>query len=437
MQYHDISHIYNCFLSVDQKISTDTRKEVKDTLFFCLSGARFNGNLYAKKALDLGASFVVTSLNDLNDKRVLHVEDPNEILIHLATYHSEQVKAKFIAIGGSNGKTTTKELVNAVLKENYNTHSTPGNFNNHIGVPLTLLSVKPNCELAIIELGTNHPGEMAILCNIFKADTALITNIGLEHLEGFNDIEAVAREESEVFLMAQRNNALAFVNKDDSWLTNMSKRLNQTKTYSTFDSSADVFVKVQREMPFLSLELFVKGESKGKFESKLGGRFNAQNIAAAISIGLHYSVPFSSIVKGISEYVPNMNRSQWIETKDGKQIFLDAYNANPSSMEAGIKSFATLEGTKTFLLGDMLELGKHSEKEHQNVFSLIKSMAQYDVFLVGSEFKNALPSFPFVFDNTESLLAWLDTHPVESEYIYIKGSRGIAMEKCLDHFKLS
>lgn len=424
-------------MSVDQKISTDTRKEIKNTLFICLSGMRFDGNLYAKKALELGATYIVTNSNNLIDDKVLYVEDPNETLIQLAKYHSEQIKTKFIAIGGSNGKTTTKELVSAVLKEKFKTQATPGNFNNHIGVPLTLLSVRPDCELAIIELGTNHPGEMAVLCNMFKADTALITNIGLEHLEGFNDIEAVAREESEVYLMAQRDKALAFVNKDDTWLNNMSKRLELSKTYSTIDSSADIFVQVHNEMPFLSLEIFVNGNRMGVVESKLGGRFNAQNIAAAISIGMYYSVPFSSIVKGISEYVPNMNRSQWIETTDGRHIFLDAYNANPSSMEAGIKSFATLEGTKTYLLGDMLELGNHSKKEHQNIFSLMQNMGIEDAFFVGSEFKKALPAFPFIFDNTESLLAWLDTHPIDSDYIYIKGSRGIAMEQCLDHFNLS
>ncbi len=437
MQYHDISHIYNCFLSVDQKISTDTRKEIKATLFFCLSGARFNGNFYAKKALELGAAYVVTNSIDFIDERILYVKEPNETLIQLAKHHSEQVNTKFIAIGGSNGKTTTKELVSAVLREKFKIQATPGNFNNHIGVPLTLLSVKPDCELAIIELGTNHPGEMAILCHMFKADTALITNIGLEHLEGFNDIEAVAREESEVYLMAQRDNALAFVNQDDTWLNNMSKRLDLTKTYSTVNSGADIFVQVHNEMPLLSLEIFVNGKSMGVIDSRLGGRFNAQNIAAAISIGSYYSVPFPSIIKGISEYIPNMNRSQWIETIDGKHIFLDAYNANPSSMEAGIKSFATLKGTKTYLLGDMLELGNHSKKEHQNIFALIQSMGVEDAFFVGSEFKKALPSFPFIFDNTESLLAWLDTHPIDSEYIYIKGSRGIAMEQCLDHFKLS
>ena len=437
MQQSDISHIYNCFVSVEQKISTDTRKELTDSMFFCLSGERFNGNIYAEKAVELGAAFVITNNPNLNNERILWVEDPNQTLIDLATYHSEQLKTKFVAIGGSNGKTTTKELVNSVLSTKYNVIATPGNFNNHIGVPLTLLSVKPDCEIAIIELGTNHPGEMALLCNMFKADSALITNIGLEHLEGFDDIEAVAKEESEVYLMAQRSEAMAFVNSDDKWLQNMSKRLLKKKTYSVQDSHSDVYIKINQEMPNLNMDVFLGGVHTDTFETQLGGAFNAQNIASAISVGLYYDVPVDAILKALSKYKPTMNRSQWITATNGKQILLDAYNANPSSMEAGIKSFSSLKGSKTLLLGDMLELGKHSGREHLKIFELIQDLGISDFYLVGGEFKNALPSFPFIFDNAESLLAWLDTHPIESEYVYIKGSRGIAMEQCLDHFNLS
>ncbi len=437
MQQRDISHIYDCFVSVGQKISTDTRKELTDSMFFCLSGERFNGNIYAEKAVELGAAFVITNNPNLNNERILWVEDPNQTLIDLATYHSEQLKTKFVAIGGSNGKTTTKELVNSVLSSKYNVIATPGNFNNHIGVPLTLLSVKPDCEIAIIELGTNHPGEMALLCNMFKADSALITNIGLEHLEGFDDIEAVAKEESEVYLMVQRSEAMAFVNSDDKWLQNMSKRLLKKKTYSVQDSHSDVYIKINQEMPNLNMDVFLGGVHTDTFETQLGGAFNAQNIASAISVGLYYDVPVDAILKALSKYKPSMNRSQWITATNGKQILLDAYNANPSSMEAGIKSFSSLKGSKTLLLGDMLELGKHSGREHLKIFELILDLGISDFYLVGGEFKNALPSYPFIFDNAESLLAWLDTHPIESEYVYIKGSRGIAMEQCLDHFDLS
>jgi len=437
MQQRDISHIYDCFVSVGQQISTDTRKELTDSMFFCLSGERFNGNIYAEKAVELGAAFVITNNPNLNNERILWVEDPNQTLIDLATYHSEQLKTKFVAIGGSNGKTTTKELVNSVLSTKYNVIATPGNFNNHIGVPLTLLSVKPDCEIAIIELGTNHPGEMALLCNMFKADSALITNIGLEHLEGFDDIEAVAKEESEVYLMAQRSEAMAFVNSDDKWLQNMSKRLLKKKTYSVQDSHSDVYIKINQEMPNLNMDVFLGGVHTDTFETQLGGAFNAQNMASAISVGLYYDVPVDAILKALSKYKPTMNRSQWITATNGKQILLDAYNANPSSMEAGIKSFSSLKGSKTLLLGDMLELGKHSGREHLKIFELIQDLGISDFYLVGGEFKNALPSYPFIFDNAESLLAWLDTHPIESEYVYIKGSRGIAMEQCLDHFDLS
>jgi UDP-N-acetylmuramoyl-tripeptide--D-alanyl-D-alanine ligase len=437
MNFSDIPHLYDCFLKTGQKISTDTRKDVRGTLFFCLSGARFNGNLYAQLALDNGASFVVTNSSNINDERIILFENPNQTLIELAHFHTQQIPTKLIAIGGSNGKTTTKEWVQSVLGTTYKTRSTPGNFNNDIGVPLTLLSFTPDTEYGIVELGTNHPGEMKVLCAMFKADSALITNIGKEHLEGFSDLESVAQEESELYLMALRDEAMAFVNFDDPWLNNMSKRLKQLRTYSLMDRSCSVFIDVSVEMPYLKSSLYVDAEPNGILHAQLGGKFNAYNLAAAVSVGLHYGVSVENIAKGIAAYTPNMNRSQWIMSKNGTQILLDAYNANPSSMESGIRSFATLEGKKTLLLGDMLELGTHSSYEHLAIFQLTQELGYSDVYFVGDEFKKALPSYPFVFDTASSLMAWLDTHALDSQYVYIKGSRGIAMEQCLDYFDLS
>ncbi len=437
MTNSDISHLHHCFLEVKQKIATDTRKDCIGALFFCLSGERFNGNLYAQKALELGAAYVVTNSSHINDERIILMEDPNNSLLELARYHSNLAPCNFIAIGGSNGKTSTKELVNAVLSTTYRTHATPGNFNNHIGVPLTLLAVNAETQMTIVEMGTNHPGEMRVLSSIFETDAAIVTNIGKEHLEGFEDLEAVAKEESELYLMAQRDSAIAFVNSDDPWLQNMSKRLPKKITYSIKDASSDIFVEILKSMPFLEVSVFYKQKKLGEIRAHLGGDYNASNIAAAVAIGLHYQVPFERIQQAIESYIPSMNRSQWITSKTGVEILLDAYNANPSSMELGIQNFSKLEGKKTLMLGDMLELGDHSQKEHKALFELAQELGYTDMYLVGNEFKQALPSFPFVFDNTSSLLAWLDTHPIEADYVFIKGSRGIAMEQCLDHFALS
>lgn len=436
--YCDLKHIYECFRNVNQQISSDTRKELSDTLFFCLSGEKFDGNLYASEALKSGARYVVTNNTEVIDDRVLLVENPNNTLAELAKYHVKQLKCKLIGIGGSNGKTTTKELMHSVLSLQYKVVATKGNFNNHIGVPLTLLSLEDTTEIGIIEMGTNHPGEMAFLCNLFNIDSAVVTNIGKEHLEGFKDIEAVAKEESELFLMAIRDSATVFLNNDDIWLKSMSKRLTQKITYSINDNSAELFVNVIEEMPFLKLSVYHRSQKLGDINMNIGGDFNAYNAASAISAGLYYNVSFEHISKALSEYTSRINRSQWLNTSDGKQILLDAYNANPSSMSAGIKSFAKIkDAKKALLLGDMLELGDHSINEHREMFQLAVSLGFDEIYFVGAHFKAALTEYPFVFENANSLMAWLDTHPIQAQYIYIKGSRGIAMEQCLDYFNVS
>ena len=431
----NIGHIYDCFLDVGQKIATDTRKDVKDSLFICLSGGNFNGNMFALRAVELGAKYVVTT--ESGNPAFITVEDPNQVLLDLSKHHASKLKSKLIAIGGSNGKTTTKELITAVLSPSFKFQATPGNFNNHIGVPLTLLSLPLDLEIGAIELGTNHPGEMRVLCDLFKADIGVITNIGKEHLEGFKDLESIAREESELYLMLQRDNATATVNMDDQWLGNMSKRLDQTISYSLNSKDADLFLHITQEMPQLNFEVVYKGVSMGTFLSKIGGSYNAYNIAAAVAIGHFFGIDIPTAMDRCCAYEPSNNRSQWLTNEKGQQIFLDAYNANPSSMELGLKSFSTIKGSKTILLGDMLEMGSHSQNEHKAVFETAKSLGFTDIYLVGSEFKLAVPSYPFVFDTVESMLAWFDTHPIDSEYVFIKGSRGIAMERSLDYFGLT
>jgi len=434
MQLSTIEEIYRAWNSVNRVITSDTRKDINGSLFFCLSGEKFDANAFAEKALDLGAAYVVTNNLEVKDERILLVEDPNLTLGFLASLHVSKMTTKLICVGGSNGKTTTKELINAVLSSKYNVKYTLGNFNNHIGVPLTLLSISEDTEFGIIETGTNHPGEMKYLCDLFQPDSGVITNIGKEHLEGFGDIEAVAKEESEVYLQLQKSQGTAFVNLDDHWLGNMSKRLSNKITYSIISNSADIYIKPLEEMPHLKFEVFIGQESKGVYQAKLGGKFNLYNVCVAIATSLFYKVDWDLTINSIINFESNNNRSQWIKF-GSKQVFLDAYNANPSSVSAGLDSFSTIKGSKAVILGDMLELGQHSEKEHLEIFEQAVKLNFNELFICGPEFSQSNSSYPFKFVSASTLLAWLDTHPIQSEYIFIKGSRGMKMETVLEHFK--
>lgn len=436
MNTASIDFIYEKLHETGFNICTDTRKTVKDSFFICLSGDVFDGNIFAQKALDLEAKYVVTNNSSIFSDRILLVENPNETLAELAKIHSGKLKPKtqFISIGGSNGKTTTKELLTAIFQEQYVTKATKGNLNNHIGVPLTLLSFDENTDFGIVELGTNHPGEMAFLCDLFLPDAGLITNIGKEHLEGFGSIEAVAKEESELYLQLIRSEGKVAINLDDPWLQSMSKRFGNPLTYSLTHPKANLYAEVVEEMPFLKFKLFFNELELGQFQSNLGGKFNIYNILSALSMAVIFGLDLDKSIQSACNYKPQNNRSQWLSFTD-YEVFLDAYNANPSSVQAGLQSFATINGTKAVLLGDMLELGSSSELEHLNIFELASSLGFDELFLVGSEFKNACKSYPYCFDSVESLLAWLDTHPINSKHVFVKGSRGIAMEKVIEHFQ--
>lgn len=429
-----LNSLYNAFLSCNKQICSDTRKNMENTLFFCLTGENYNGNTFALKAVEGGAKYVVTNNKTVVHDSVFLVDDPNQTLADLAKMHASKIQGKLVAVAGSNGKTTTKELINLILESKYQTKSTPGNFNNHIGVPLTILSIDESDQIGIIELGTNHPGEMKFLCDLFIPDCGVITNIGKEHLEGFGNIEEVAKEESELFNTLIQHNQLGILNLDDYWLGNMGKRLSKKITYSCIDISANFYLKIQTEMPYLQFEFFENGQSLGHFKSEMGGKYNAYNLLAAVSIGKHYNINASESMALACTYIPKNNRSEWIHVKN-KSVFLDAYNANPSSVISSLESFMTIPESKSIFLGDMLELGEASDIEHQNIFDYITSKDVKDVFFVGDIYHRVLGNYPFKFENTDALLAWLDTHPIDSKYAYIKGSRGIKMEKILEHFK--
>ena len=437
MEWSDfIDRVYPAFIESNYQLCTDSRALKPGDVFFCLTGDRFDGNNFAVQAIEQGASLVVVDSEAFkSDSRFVYVENSLIALQQLAKHHFAQLSCKKIIVGGSNGKTTTKEVSKTVLSAAGITLATPGNWNNHIGVPLTLLSITPSHEYAIIELGTNHPGEMKVLCDLISPDAGIITNIGKEHLEGFGDIETVAKEESEVYLSLMSNHGLAIVNIDDDWLNSMKKRLNNQLTISTLNKEADFFAQIHEEMPLLTFDLYHQQVLVGSFSSSLSGRYNAYNLLFGTALGVTYGLNATESMSLACQYVPSNNRSEW-RTINGIQIFLDAYNANPSSMTFAIQSFATLKGNKQLFLGDMLELGDHSELEHIALLELCNKLEiQENTFLVGAEFCEACPNHPYRFETIDVLLAWLDTHPIECDFAFIKGSRGIKMERLLEHFQ--
>jgi UDP-N-acetylmuramoyl-tripeptide--D-alanyl-D-alanine ligase len=274
---------------------------------------------------------------------------------------------------------------------------------------------------------------MAFLCDLFEPHAGLITNIGKEHLEGFGSIESVAKEESELYLQLINSGGQVAINLDDTWLNSMSKRFSSPFTYSCENASANLFARVLEEMPYLKFELIENGKNIGLYESKLGGKFNIYNILGALSMSRIFGLDFKKAIESVCQYEPKNNRSQWLQFEK-YLVFLDAYNANPSSVQAGLQSFATMNGSKAILLGDMLELGESSSIEHVQIFELAQSLNFDEIYLVGKEYKTACGHFPYCFESVDSLLAWLDTHPIQSKNVFIKGSRGIAMEKSIEHF---
>jgi UDP-N-acetylmuramoyl-tripeptide--D-alanyl-D-alanine ligase len=372
------------------------------------------------------------SLKDHKD--FVWVEDTTVALQQLSKIHALKMPCQKIMVGGSNGKTTTKEVSRVVLELQGEVLATPGNWNNHIGVPLTLLQLRPHHKFAIIEMGTNHPGEMKVLCDLLSPNMGIITNIGKEHLEGFGSIEEVAKEESEVYLSVINHNGIAVVNADDPWLLSMSKRIGNQITISTNKMEADFYAQIETEMPELTFQLFHKQRLIGRFTTQLSGRYNAYNLLFGVALGHQMGLNIQEAMSAACTYKPTNNRSEW-RMVGGTNVFLDAYNANPSSMKFALESFSTLKGEKLYFLGDMLELGDHSELEHQEILSLCESLNIIDqTYLVGSEFYNACSSHPLRFETIDSLLAWLDTHPIKSEFAFVKGSRGVRMERVLEHF---
>jgi UDP-N-acetylmuramoyl-tripeptide--D-alanyl-D-alanine ligase len=431
-----IQELYNHFLKYPV-VCTDTRDIKQGSIFFALKGDNFNANKFAEQALDAGCSLVVIDEEIYKkDERYFLVENVLSTLQALANYHRKHLSIPIISITGSNGKTTSKELLNAVLSQKYTVLSTKGNLNNHIGVPLTLLSITKQHEIAIVEMGANHVGEIAMLCAIAEPDFGMITNIGKAHLEGFGGYEGVVKAKSELYHFIQRKGGKLFVNADNLLLLQLSTGIDKI-TFGTSES-VDFEGQFVESNPFVKLKCKAKNdiqpiEEKSVIKTQLIGNYNFENILAAACIGHFFDVSDDQIKAGLENYVPSNNRSQVMQTKSNL-LLLDAYNANPSSMNAAIENFAQMDQPdKMAILGDMLELGEDSAKEHDSIVNLLKSKNITNLILVGPFFKEAGQSINAkTFSNSDEVVDYLKQYPVKDSTILIKGSRGIKLEKVVD-----
>lgn len=424
MDIEDIYKIYQRF----PNMQTDSRKLQKDEIFFALKGPNFNGNIFAKKALELGAAFVVADEDPgFDDERIIKVHDVLGTLQQLAKFHREQFAIPFIAITGSNGKTTTKELIHEVLSTTYKTYTTKGNLNNHIGIPLTILKIKPDAEIAVIEMGANHLNEIKGYCVYAKPLYGLITNIGKAHLEGFGGVENVKKGKGELFDYLKLHDGTAFVNTDDAVVFALGKKVKNAIYYGS--NSENIKGEILKNDPFLEIE--IQGKSSFTIKTNLVGAYNLPNVIAAACIGEYFKVAKENIKKAIENYQPSNSRSQLIK-KDSNSIIMDAYNANPGSMKAAIENFANMKGNKKILLlGSMMELGNDSEKEHEAIISLIDKYKWHAVVLVGKNFNLTKQNY-LIFENSLQAKEWLKKENPKNAQILIKGSRSMQMEKVVE-----
>lgn len=419
-----IETLYQLFLK-STGISTDTRKIKKGNIFFALKGPSFNANLFAEKALEGGASYAVIDESAFKkDDRFLLVKNVLETLQALAKHHRLQLNIPIIAITGSNGKTTTKELTNAVLSAAYQTFATQGNLNNHIGVPLSLLSITKEHQMAIIEMGANHQGEIASYCQWALPDFGLINNIGSAHLEGFGGIEGVIKGKTELYKSLSENGGTVFYNADDALLSEKSQIIPKRISYGQ-NPNADYVFEVVAETPFVSIKM-----DDTTINSNLTGSYNIPNIMVAATIGAHFGLTAQQIKSGIEGYVPDNNRSQIVE-KNGARYIMDAYNANPTSMDAALRSFQVLEAEKKLvIMGDMFELGELSQTEHERILQITKELGFSEVMAIGKFFNAQKSNFNFTFfENATDAKEYFNSLDLKGYTILVKGSRGMKLEE--------
>ncbi|MAW08923.1 MAG: hypothetical protein CBD60_01355 [Flavobacteriaceae bacterium TMED200] len=424
----EIDDIYSLF-SKSSGISTDTRTINKKNLFFCLKGENFNGNSFINQAIDLGASFVIYDEKKLYHKseKTIKVKNALETLQLLAKYHRSKFKIPIIGLTGSNGKTTSKELINSVLSQKFNVTCTSNNFNNHIGVPLTILEINRKTDLAIIEMGANHLGEIDLLCSIADPNIGYITNFGKAHLEGFGGIEGVVKGKSELYEYIRQKKGIVLVNNDDSIQREKSKGI---KTFSFGKSKKSNYLTHNTTSNESLCEACLNDK---KIKSNLYGEYNFENINASIAMGIYFDLSLEQIKNGIKNYIPKNNRSEMIRTKSNF-ILADSYNANPTSMKVSIQSFIKLRDTKKILiLGDMHEIGKTSIIEHKRILNSIKKNKDLKIFLVGKIFNQLKFNSEKIqfFYKTKELISHLKKNLIMDCTILLKGSRKINLEKVI------
>lgn len=415
---------YPIFLKAE-KVTIDSRKIEKNDIFFAFSGDNFDAATLAEKAIEQGALAVIIENKEFEnlEKNIFYVPSTLEFLQELSVHHRNQLNIPIIGLTGSNGKTTTKELIHAVLSEKYNVQYTFGNLNNHIGVPLTILSIKPEHEMAVIEMGANHQKEIELLCAIAKPNFGYITNFGKAHLEGFGGFEGVIKGKSELYDYLKNTNQTVLINENDSIQLEKIQNYTPKITFGKIDS--DYYFEPFSENNFVGLQY-----QNQKALSKLTGEYNFTNLCAAASLGLYFGIDFNKIESAIESYTPTNMRSQVVK-KGILTLVLDTYNANPSSMSASLHNFITFEGSKTIVIGDMLELGDESEKEHQNILRLAQDLGFNEIITVGKQFKNVNKNSA-AFESTDELIQYLKDNKIQSENILLKASRGISLEKAID-----
>ena len=420
-----MSALYNIFRDA-AGVSTDSRNLQAGQLFFALSGPTFNGNLFAKQALDKGAIAVIVDEDiSITDNRVIRVENSLESLQTLSTEHRKTLGTTIIALTGSNGKTTTKELIHSVLSTTFTSVATQGNLNNHIGVPLTLLSLKEDTEIGVVEMGANHPGEIALLANIAQPDAGLITNFGKAHLEGFGSMEGVVKAKSELYDYLQNTSGLIFANADDSKIMAQLKGQDPI-TYGT-ETTARVSATLLQEKDTIAIEV-----DQQEIQTQLSGAYNGYNALAAYAIGRHFGISSQNAKSALESYISENNRSQLIRKKD-LHITLDAYNANPTSMHAALVSFSKKEGKKIAILGQMNELGKHTEIEHKQLVDWIKASSIDDCYWVGSAFAAFVSADKYFYD-VDQAIDYFSKTSIGQASLLVKGSRTFTLEKLVDVF---
>lgn len=412
-------------------VTTDSRNCPEGSIFFALKGETFDGNKFAIAAIEKGCAYAVVDDKSVVYPKVILVDNVLETLQALARYHREQLDIPFVGVTGTNGKTTTKELVATVLSKKYRVHYTQGNFNNHIGVPLTLLSIKPDCEMAVIEMGANHPGEIKTLANIALPTCGLITNVGKAHLEGFGSLEGVINTKKELYDNLAERGGYVFVNAANPLLINVLCGVKYTTYSSSAEMSANVNGRLLRCAPYVEFEW-----NNRHISTHFVGAYNLDNMLAAITVGLHFGVSEDDICSAISDYIPANNRSQLTKT-ERNTLIVDAYNANPTSMMAAIDNFELMEGeNKVAILGDMLELGEQSILEHQTIVRRLINSKIEKVILVGKEFKKVceelgVDKFEIVDSLNETFNSQLSI--LNSKLILLKGSNGIGLYKLIPY----